>query len=211
MLKIFQKKRRILCWSNNKKFLTAIISIIIIQIMSGCTTNKIEDENNSNNMDWLLNYSPVHNVGNGTDDFWVVYPTENPDSGQSITHLPWVNESLEKGCMLFVVHITGCVTCQPQADRVIKLAEKYKNYIIFHDLDAGLGGSTEERAYSAYLYDPDGSPGIIALTGVFTLIKQNGSIVYGWHSWEQDVDFKEMEEWLKDGIYYWNENSGELK
>jgi hypothetical protein len=113
--------------------------------------------------------------------------------------------------MIFVVHITGCITCQPQADRVIKLAEKYKEYIVFHDLDAGLGGAIEDRAYNAYLYDPDGSPGIIALTGIFTLINQNESIVYGWHSWEQDVSFKEMEEWLKDGIYYWNENSGGFK
>lgn len=194
---------------NQKKFLIAIFSIFIILLLSGCTTN--DTNNDSNNEDWLVNYSPVHSVGNGTDDFWVDYPSGNPNSGQSVTHLSWVNDSLEKGCMLFVVHITGCVSCQPQADRMINLAEKYKEHVVFHDLDADLGGSVEKRAYDAYLYDPDGSPGIIALTGVFTLIEQNGSIVYGWHSWEQDVDFKEMEEWVKDGIYYWYENSGRIK
>lgn len=194
---------------NQKKFLIAIFSIFIILLLSGCTTN--DTNNDSNNEDWLVNYSPVHSVGNGIDDFWVDYPSINPNSGQSVTHLSWVNDSLEKGCMLFVVHITGCVSCQPQADRVIELAEKYKEHVVFHDLDSALGGSVEKRAYNAYLYDPDGSPGIIALTGVFTLFEQNGSIVYGWHSWEQDVDFKEMEEWVKDGIYYWYENSGRIK
>ena len=192
---------------NQKKFLIAIFSIFIILLLSGCTTN--DTNNDSNDEDWLVNYSPVHTVGNGIDDFWVDYPSLNPNSGQSVTHLSWVNDSLEKGCMLFVVHITGCVSCQPQADRIINLAEKYKEHVVFHDLDSALGGSVEKRAYNAYLYDPDGSPGIIALTGVFTLFEQNGSIVYGWHSWEQDVDFKEMEEWVKDGIYYWYENSGE--
>ncbi len=194
---------------NQKKFLIAIFSIFIILLLSGCTTN--DTNNDSNNEDWLVNYSPVHSVGNGTDDFWVDYPSGNPNSGQSVTHLSWVNDSLEKGCMLFVVHITGCVSCQPQTDRMINLAEKYKEHVVFHDLDVDLGGSVEKRAYDAYLYDPNGSPGIIALTGVFTLIEQNGSIVYGWHSWEQDVDFKEMEEWVKDGIYYWYENSGRIK
>lgn len=194
---------------NQKKFLIAIFSIFIILLLSGCTTN--DTNNDSYNEDWLVNYSPVHSVGNGIDDFWIDYPSINPNSGQSVTHLSWVNDSLEKGCMLFVVHITGCVSCQPQADRIINLAEKYKEHVVFHDLDSALGGSVEKRAYDAYLYDPDGSPGIIALTGVFTLIEQNGSIVYGWHSWEQDVDFKEMEEWVKDGIYYWYENSGRIK
>lgn len=194
---------------NQKKFLIAIFSIFIIILLSGCTTN--DTNNDSDNENWLVNYLPVHTVGTGEDDFWIEYPTDNPNSGQSVTHLSWVNDSLEKGCMLFVVHITGCVSCQPQADRVIELAEEYKEHVVFHDLDADLGGSVEKRAYDAYLYDPDGSPGIIALTGVFTLIEQNGSIVYGWHSWEQDVDFKEMEEWVKDGIYYWYENSGRIK
>lgn len=194
---------------NQRKLLIAIFSIFIILLLSGCTTN--DTNNDSYNEDWLTNYSPVHTVGNGTDNFWVDYPSDNPNSSQSVAHLPWVNESLQKGCMFFVVHITGCVSCQPQTDRVIELADKYKEHVIFHDLDVALGGSVEKKSYEAYLYDPDGPPGIIALTGVFTLIEQNGSIAYGWHSWEQDVDFEEMEEWVKDGIYYWYENSGRIK
>lgn len=194
---------------NQKKFLIAIFSIFIILLLSGCTTN--DTNNDSNNEDWLTNYSPVHTVGTGEDDFWIKYPTDNPNSSQDVSHLSWVNDSLEEGCVLFVVHKTGCASCQPQADRVISLAEEYEEHVVFHDLDATLGGSVEKRAYDAYLYDPDGPPGYIALTGVFTLIEQNGSIVYGWHSWEQDVDFKEMEEWVKDGIYYWYENSGRIK
>ncbi len=191
----------------SKKIWTAILSIFFILLLSGCTTNEIK--NNLNNEDWLSNYSPLHSLGSGNDDFWIVYPTNHTNSSQSISHLSWINDSLKEGCVFFVVHKTGCVSCQPQADRAIKLAENFQEHIEFYDLDMTLGGSIEQRSYDAYLYDPDGPPGYIALTGVFTLIENNGTVEYGWHSWEQDVDYKEMEEWLKDGIYYWYQNKGE--
>ena len=191
----------------SKEIWTAIFSIFIILLLSGCTTNEIK--NNSNNEDWLTNYSPVHFLGNGSNDFWLDYPTSHTNSSQSFSHLSWIIDSLKEGCVLFVVHKTGCVSCQPQADRTIKLAENFEEHIIFYDLDMTLGGSIEQRAYDSYLYDPDGPPGYIALTGIFTFINNNGTIELGWHSWERDVDYNEMEEWLKDGIYYWNQNREE--
>jgi hypothetical protein len=191
-----------------KKIWAASLIIFISLLLSGCTTNEIKN-NNSNDVDWLPNHLPVHSFGGNSNDFWIEYPENHIKSSESFTHLSWVNDSLEQGCMLFVVHKTGCVSCQPQADRVISLAESYKEHIVFHDLDITLGGLLEERAYDSYLYDPDGPPGYIALTGIFTLINNSGNIEFGWHSWERDVNYKVMEEWLKDGIYYWNQNKGE--
>jgi hypothetical protein len=191
-----------------KKSCTIFLSIFLLLVLCGCTTNEIKK--NSNNVDWLPNYSPVHSFGSENDDFWIEYPTNHPKGNQPISHLLWVNDSLEIGCVFFVTHKTGCVSCQPQADRAIKLAEKYEEHIVFYDLDMTLGGSIEKKAYDAYLYDPDGPPGYIALTGIFTLINNSGTIEYGWHSWEQDVNYNEMEEWLKDGIYYWYQNNEEI-
>lgn len=192
-----------------KRFGTAILSFLLILLLTGCTTN--EKNAYTNNEDWLTDYIPIHSLGTGSDDFWLNYPTNHTNSSQSITHISWVNESLEEGCMLLVVHKTGCEACQPQADRAIKLAKNFKEHIVFHDLDITLGGSIETRAYDSYLYDPDGPPGYLALTGIFTLINNSGTIEYAWHSWEQDVNYNEMQEWLKDGIYYWYQNSGESK
>ena len=193
-----------------KKNWTAIFSIFLILLLSGCTTNETNNISNDDE-DWLVNYSPVHFLGNGTDNFWIDYPINHTNSSQKFTHLSWINDSLEEGCVLFVVHKTGCESCQPQASRVIKLSKKYQEHIVFYDLDITLGGLLEERAYDSYLYDPDGPPGYIALTGILTLINNSGTMEFGWHSWEFDVDFKEMEEWLKDGIYYWYQNNGELQ
>ena len=193
----------------HKKLILFFFAITISLFLSGCTTNN--NQENSNNVDWLQNYSPVHFLGTGNDDFWIVYPTNHSNSSESVTHLSWVNDSLKEGCILFVVHKTGCVTCQPQADRTIRLAENFEEYIEFFDFDIALGGSVEKKGYDSYLYDPDGSPGLLALTGLLTLINNSGTIEYAWHSWEQDVKYSEMEEWLKDGIYYWYQNSGELR
>lgn len=196
---------------NVKKLLILLVLILIVMLLSGCTSNDTDtkDDDSKDDFDdenWLDTYSPIHSVGNGSNDFWINYPTNNPNSSQSVIHLSFVNDSLKEGCVLFVVHKTGCVACQPQADRVISLAEKYGDQVEFHDLDITLGGSIEQRAYDAYLYDPDGPPGYIALTGVFTLIENNGNIEYGWHSWEFDVDSSELETWIRDAIYYYNVN-----
>ena len=171
--------------------------------------NNGDDGHNSNGISWLNDYTPVHSVGTGSDDFWIEFPAGSDNYGQPIQHFDWVTNTIDNNCVLFVVHITGCVGCQAQADRVIALAEKYSENVEFYDIDA-VDSATEEikqMANAAYFYDPDGSPGYIALTGVFTYVEDNGEIKIGWHSWELDVEDSVMEDWIKDGIYYYYLNS----
>ena len=66
-----------------------------------------------------------------------------------------------------------------------------------------------DKAYGSYLYDPNGPPGYIALTGIFTLVKDNGNV--SWHSWEGDVSDSDMVDWIKDGIYNYYLNSEGIK
>jgi hypothetical protein len=184
---------------------TSLFFVVGFVLLSGCTSD--DSNNNSNGSSWIDTYTPVHSVGSGDDDFWTVYPDIHPNGGQPITHLSWVLDSLKENSVVFVVHRTGCVSCQPQADRIIALGEKYVDYVVTYDLDTTLGGDAEQKAYEAYLYDPDDGQGYIALTGIFTLVNDNGEIVYGWHSWEGDVADAEMETWIKDCIYYYTMNS----
>jgi len=181
-----------------------ICIILMISFFSGCTSNN--SQNGTNGSSWVTTYTPVHSLGTETDNFWTVYPEINPKSGESVAHLDWVLDSLDKGCVLFVVHRTGCVGCQAQADRVIAFAEQYQGQVEFFDLDIATGGSVEQQAYDAYVYDPNGEPGYIALTGIITLQKTNGNLVYGWHSWEGNVADSDMEDWVKDAIYYYHVN-----
>jgi hypothetical protein len=159
----------------------------------------------------MNNYTPVHTIGTGSDNFWINFPIGNPSAGQSVQHLTWITEDLEEKPVVFVCHRTGCASCTPQADRIKALRETYGEDAIFYDLDDDYAGTATadilEKYYNAFYYDPNGEPNYIALTGVYTLIKDGGEVKIGWHSWEGNVADAEMETWIKDGIYYYNMNS----
>ena len=61
-----------------KKIVIMLFTIILILTLSGCQ-EKVKKEN-SNDDDWLSDYFPVHSIGSGTDDFWIVYPDNHANS-----------------------------------------------------------------------------------------------------------------------------------
>jgi hypothetical protein len=198
---------------DNLKIKTILLSLLMISILllSGCISEKDDFKNDNNSIDsnWLENYKPVHGVGNGSDDFWIEFPSSSDNFGQTIEHFDWIVEAIDDNCVLFVVHRTGCLGCKEQGDLVISLAGNYSDYVKFHDIDA-VSSAPEvihHMANDAYYYDPNGSPGYIALTGVFTYVEDNGEIKIGWHSWELDVEDSVMESWIRDAIYYYNVNN----
>ncbi len=185
--------------------LISMLFVICSVMLSGCTNNN--SNNNSND-----NYTPIHSVGTGEDDFWINFPVGNPSVGQSVVHKTWITEDLKEKPVVFVCHRTGCASCTPQADRVKVLRETYGEDAVFYDLDDNYDGSAPEdilqKYHEAFYYDPNGSPNYIALTGIFTLIKEGNEVKIGWHSWEGNVGDSEMESWIQDCIYYYNVNSG---
>jgi hypothetical protein len=192
---------------NNKIIPLTFLLVILALMLTGCINNDENSNNEINAGTWLDDYTPIHGVGTNSTKFWIEFPSISEHSGQNIDHLSWIQDSLQKHCVVFVVHKTGCVGCADQAERVIDIAGKYEEHIEFYDLDIPLGGDIEKMAYDSYLYDPNGPPGYIALTGLFTYIEQNGEIKIGWHSWEGNVVDSYMEDWIKDAIYYYHINS----
>lgn len=194
----------------DKSILISIFFVILILFVTGCVNNN----ENSNIDSWLDDYIPSHSIGTGANDFWINYPTGNPSSGQEVNHFDWIVNDLKSKPVLFVVHITGCVGCADQAERVIEFGEEYEEYVKFYDLDAVTGASydIQQKANEVYMYDPNGSPGYIALTGVYTYVKDNGEIKIVWHTWEAPNDMtvsnSDLETWIKDAIYYYNVNNG---
>jgi len=169
-------------------------------VLSGCTNNSP----NNGDQSWLDTYTPVRSLGTGANDFWIDHPIDG-----ALSHPQWINDSFENGCVVFVVHRHTCISCDPQAQRVIALAEKYKDSnLVFYDLDIDLEGDIMMKGYDALIYDPDGPPHYIALTGIFTLIEQDGTIEVGWHAWEGDMTETEIESWMKDAMYYHQKNKG---
>lgn len=194
-----------------------MILILMILLISGCVENE-NPNTNTNDVDtgtWLDDYTPVHGVGMDSEDFWITYPDSNPQSGSEVDHLNWIVNDLQNEPVLFVVHKTGCVGCHDQAERVIDFGEEYDEYVKFYDLDAVSDATADimQKANEVYMYDPTGSPGYIALTGLYTYVKDNGELKIGWHTWEAPNDMKvsnaDLETWIKDAIYYHQVNSGD--
>lgn len=195
-----------------KTQMLVFLIVCILLFLSGCNSNNTSNNNTNNGSDdsnWLENYTPVYGIGNGSDDFWIEFPSSSDNFGQTIEHFDWILNYIDENCILFVVHRTGCDGCKAQGDLVISLAEKYNESVVFYDIDAVYGAPAEIQHMSneAYLYDPNGAPGYIALTGVFTYVKHNGEIKIGWHSWELDVEDSVMESWIRDAIYYFKINN----
>ncbi|MGQ9721769.1 MAG: hypothetical protein ACUVXA_10665 [Candidatus Jordarchaeum sp.] len=181
-----------------------VVVVALFFLFSGFSDNSDTNGSHSSGSSWLESYTPVHSLGTGNDGFWIDHPIDG-----SITHPQWVIDSLQKGCVVFVVHRMYCTWCAPQADRVIALAEKYEHdNLVFYDLDIDQGGATEMKGYDSLIYDPDGAPHYIALTGIITLIEKDGSKQVAWHAWEGDMEESEIEDWMKDAMYYHHINSG---
>ncbi len=225
-IKVLHNKGKKQKKSMNFSFRTiAIILVIMIVIATAAffvLSGPSNDQNNngagenSDNSDWLDDYTPVHSVSNGADDFWITYPDSNPQSGSEVDHLNWIVNDIKNKPVLFVVHITGCAGCHDQAERVIDFGKEYDEYVKFYDLDAVSNAPADitQKANEVYKYDPTGSPGYIALTGLYTYVKDNGEVKIGWHTWEAPNDMKvsnaDLETWIKDAIYYHNINKEEI-
>jgi hypothetical protein len=209
-----QKQKKPMGFSIKSVAVIFVVIIVAVAVVFFVLSGSLDDSNNDNmnnngssdNSNWLENYSPVRSLGSGDNNFWIDHPIDGP-----ITHPNWMIDSLEGGCVFFVVHKHTCTWCDPQAQRVIKLAEKYKNMnLVFYDLDLDLGGDIMTKGQEALTYDPNGPPHYIALTGIFTLIEKDGEVKYAWHAWEGDMTESEIESWMKDAMYYHHINEGNI-
>jgi len=197
----------------------AVISVIFVVIVGAAffilsgSPDGSNDGGDSNSPGWINDYTPLYSAGTGSNNFWINFPIGSPSVGQSVSHLTWITEDLEEKPVVFVCHRTGCGPCTPQADRVKAFREIYGEDAVFYDLDypfEGYGTATEDilnKFYEAFYYDPNGGSQVIAFTGVFTLINDRGEVKIGWHSWEGNVADADMENWIKDAIYFYHINS----
>ena len=165
-----------------------------------------QPQNNQSPIDenWLDNYVTQYFVGSKENNWWIDYPDKHPESGESVNHLEWIKQDLDKKAVLIVVHKTGCGPCTPQAEKSGEIAEKYPDDLIFYDLDVVDGSETYNKGMEIFMYDPDDAQNYIALTVVLTQIKDDSNKVsITWHSWEGDMEKSVLESWVKDGIYYY--------
>lgn len=143
-----------------------------------------------------------HSVGAGKDDWWILYPDDHTNAGDSVNHPEWVMNALKERPVLLYVHL-NCDYCVPQKEAVDKVMQDYSGDVTLFDLS---GDGSDARAADAIVYDPDGGKALVPLTVVITLVNDNGDVKVGWHSSEDITGNDWIRSYLDDAIALYNEN-----
>lgn len=143
-------------------------------------------------------------IGAGAGDFWTVYPTSHPSSGQVVTHPDWVAEALVSGVALILAHSEGCYPCVQQTG-ICESVYASNPSLRYFDLSSGTDEPYASEAFDAY--DPNGGIHYVPLTIVVTVAKDGlGNEVVAWHSWEGVVDLVTLTSWVEDAKSYYDES-----
>ncbi|GEM_PF-1190111 len=143
-------------------------------------------------------------IGTGTGDFWTVYPTTHPSSGQPVAHPDWVITALEQGVVMILDHSEGCYPCVQQTGICESVYASYPELQYFDTLS----GTDEPDASEAFAaYDPSGDIHYVPLTIIVTkAVDSFGNEVVAWHSWEGVVDVVTLTSWVQDAQSYYDDS-----
>jgi thiol-disulfide isomerase/thioredoxin len=141
-------------------------------------------------------------VGSGADDFWINYPSDHPQSGQSISHPQWILSALENKPVVIVAHSEGCSPCIMQQSAMETVREEYGDQATYFDI---LTDGSDARALDVFnSYYPLSGAWYIPLTVILTNVEDNDSSTHvGWHSTVGATGEEWLTAYVKDAINYY--------
>ncbi len=162
-------------------------------------------DDQDNGESWLDTYQPRYDLGTRGDDWWIDNPEIHPEYGSSVDHLQWVLDSLKNKPVVIFAHSDDCAPCIQQQQDIEPIIDEYGLEVVYYDL---LTDGTEPKAFEAYeAYDPNGDPPYIPLTAMVTLVEDNnGDVRIAWHSTEGATGEQWIRDYMKDAIYYHENN-----
>ncbi|VVB72724.1 Uncharacterised protein [uncultured archaeon] len=156
--------------------------------------------------DWS-SYTPVHSSGSGDGDWWTTYPKINENSGATVSHPSWVLEALKEKPVLILVHSSDCKPCIAQIASIKAALETYGSSLNYFDL-LGEGGGITKAIETLDVYNPAGGAQYVPTTIFVTLIKgSDGKVLVAWHSVIDAMSDKDLTDYIKDSIYYHQQNA----
>lgn len=142
-------------------------------------------------------------LGMGPGDFWTVYPSSHPSSGQAVAHPDWAVAAVQQEVALILDHSEGCYPCVQQTQICESVYASFPGLQYF-DLSSGTNEPESSEAFAAY--DPNGGVHYVPLTIVVTRALDGlGNEVIAWHSWEGVVDLTTLTSWVQDARSYHDE------
>lgn len=151
-------------------------------------------------------YSPAYTVGSDADDWWTTYPDQHENSGSEVVHPDWVLEALKEKPVLILIHSSNCVPCLTQMPRIQEAVQSFAGDLKYYDVLAE--GSGFERAVNILdVYNPSGGAQYVPTTIFITLAPgPDGAVDVAWHSQIDAMSQEKIEAYVKDSIYYHEQN-----
>jgi hypothetical protein len=153
--------------------------------------------------DWQ-SYKPAHSLGSASTDWWTAYPDQSRKSGSAVEHPQWILESLKEKPVIIFLHQESCTSCAAQKANIDAVMEMYPQSVILFDITADWKDPRFVDFNKAY--EPNFVPTTIFLTRAWGA---DGKLLTIWHGEEDAMSQDLVQSFVKDAIYYYQENASQ--
>ena len=155
--------------------------------------------------DWG-SYQPAHSLGSSENDWWTTYPGQHANAGSSVEHPASIRDALKEKPVLILVHSSSCKDCVAQIANINKVLDSYRNDLKYDDI-LGEGSGFQDATNLLSVYSPSGRA-YVPTTIFITLIKgPDGKVDVAWYSVEGLMSEDQIRSYVKDSIYYYQQNA----
>ncbi len=157
---------------------------------------------------WLKSYSPRYDVDSDKDGWWIDYPSQHPETDTEVKHPQWILDELSAGPVIMLVH-SQCEGCAQQTKEVPEVVKYYEDDIQLFDIDIYDNDKNYELATEIFdIYDPNEEAATIPITVLLSKIHQkDGNNIIIWHSAEGNTGKDWINGFVRDSIYYYQEQA----
>jgi hypothetical protein len=153
--------------------------------------------------DWQ-SYEPSHSLGSSSTDWWTAYPDQSEKAGSDVEHPQWILESLKEKPVIIFLHQEECKSCGAQKANIDAVMEMYPRSVTLFDIMADWKDPRFVDFNNAY--EPSFVPTTIFLTRARS---SDGKALTIWHSEEDAMSQDQVQSFVKDAIYYYQENASQ--
>jgi len=153
--------------------------------------------------DWQ-SYKPAHSLGSGSNDWRTAYPDQSEMHGSTVEHPQWILDSLKEKPVVIFLHQEDCNSCAAQLTNINAVMEMYPQSVVLIELMA----DWEDPRFMDFdnAYHPQFVPTTVFLTRARGA---DGKTVTVWHSEEDAMSQDQILSFVKDAIYYYQENASQ--
>jgi hypothetical protein len=151
--------------------------------------------------DWQ-SYKPAHSLGSGSNDWWTAYPDLSKKAGSAVEHPQWILESLTEKPVIVFLHQEDCKGCAAQKANLDAVMGMYPQSVILFDLMADWKDPRFVDFNMAY------NPQFVPTTVFLARARgADGNTVTVWHSEDDAMSQDRILSFVKDAIYFYQENA----